>query len=284
MYTLHPDFINRAKEELNETEENVKTCTGELRNMIIGEENLFVPTDDAFLTKFLRARKYDTQKAFHMVQRYYVMRLRCPELFRIPLPSENARVFELQAQWMLPERDQFGQRVYIIRVDKFDAAQADIEDVFRTNMLALEQVVREPETQVAGISVMVDMTGLSLQHAKFFTPYYAKRTVEVVQETFPLRFKGFHVVNEPFYFDAIMAVLKPFLKEKIRKRIYLHGNDLSSLHAFISPDILPEEYGGTRGVFDNTEWRNAMLADEDYFVEQTKYGYKLDEAKIPSDI
>lgn len=58
-----------------------------------------------------------------------------------------------------------------------------------------------------------------MQHVKFFTPYYAKNMVEVVQDTFPLRFKGFHVVNEPFYFDAIMTVLKPFLKEKIRKRV-----------------------------------------------------------------
>lgn len=86
-------------------------------------------------------------------------------------------------------------------------------------MLALEQIVREPETQVAGVTVVVDMVGLNLQHAKFFTPYYAKKMVEVVQETFPLRFKGFHVVNEPFYFDAIMAILKPFIKEKIRKRV-----------------------------------------------------------------
>jgi hypothetical protein len=86
-------------------------------------------------------------------------------------------------------------------------------------VLALEQIVREPETQIAGIVLILDMAGLSLQHAKFFTPYYAKKMVELVQETFPLRFKGFHIVNEPFYFDAVMAVLKPFLKEKIRKRV-----------------------------------------------------------------
>lgn len=88
-------------------------------------------------------------------------------------------------------------------------------------MLALEQVVREPETQIAGIVVLLDMGGLSLQHVKFFTPYYARKMVELVQETFPLRFKGFHVVNEPFYFDAVMAILKPFLKDKIRKRVCL---------------------------------------------------------------
>lgn len=32
-----------------------------------GDENLFVPTSDAFLLKFLRARKFNAQKAFHMV-------------------------------------------------------------------------------------------------------------------------------------------------------------------------------------------------------------------------
>lgn len=96
-----------------------------------------------------------------------------------------------------------------------------IEYVFRSNILVLEQIVRKERTQIAGIVVILDMAGLSLHHAKFFTPYYAKRMVELVQETFPLRFKGFHIVNEPFYFDAIVTVLKPFLKDKIRKRVSL---------------------------------------------------------------
>lgn len=167
------------------------------------------------------------------------MKLKCPELFACPLPSENAKVFELQAQNMLQQRDQLGRRIYVIRLgtlkkipppptlyqkktflpDNFDSSRVSIEEIFRTNILALEHAVREPETQIAGIVVLLDMGGLSLQHVKFFTPYYARKMVELVQETFPLRFKGFHVVNEPFYFDAIMAVLKPFLKEKIRKRV-----------------------------------------------------------------
>lgn len=94
-----------------------------------------------------------------------------------------------------------------------------MDDIFRTNVLALEHIVKDVESQISGVRVILDMAGLSLQHAKFFTPYYAKQMVELVQDTFPLRFKGFHVVNEPFYFDAIMAVIKPFLKEKIRKRV-----------------------------------------------------------------
>lgn len=68
--------------------------------------------------------------------------------------------------------------------EKCDAAQVTIEDIFRTNVLALEQVVQEPETQVAGLTVLVDMNGFGLQHAKFLSPYYARRTVEVIQVWF----------------------------------------------------------------------------------------------------
>lgn len=166
------------------------------------------------------------------------MKLKCPDLFRCPLPSESESVFGLQAQNMLRSRDQFGRRVYIIRVgklllfrffdqlftsksisDNFDSSRASIDEIFRTNVLALEHMAREVETQIAGLVVILDMSGLALNHAKFFTPYYAKKTVQLVQETFPLRFKGFHIINEPFYFDAIMAVLKPFLKDKMKKRV-----------------------------------------------------------------
>ncbi|CAG9835150.1 unnamed protein product [Diabrotica balteata] len=274
--SLDGEWKQRAEEELNETPEVFKRELAALRRMVENDTNLTVPNTDEFLIRFLRARKCDSTKAFHMLQRYFLMKIKCPELFQCPLPSECGTMFELQAQTMLSSRDQLGRRVYIIRVDNFDSTKVTIDDVFRTNVLALEHVVREAETQVAGIVVILDMAGLSLQHAKFFTPYYAKKMVELVQETFPLRFKGFHIVNEPFYFDAIVAVLKPFLKDKIRKRIILHGSDLSSLQAFIASEILPSEFGGKSGNFDNRAWYMQLLADEEYFKNIRTFGYKID--------
>nr|CAD7400910.1 unnamed protein product [Timema cristinae] len=237
---LSAEWIQRASEELNEKPEKVHDDINTLRSMIVAETNLHVPADDAFLLRFLRARKFNCTKAFHMLQRYYVMKLRCPELFKIPRPSEKKYILEMQAQNMLEDRDGFGRRVYIFRVEKCDAANVSIEDVFRTNVLALEQVVDEPETQIAGLTVVVDMNGFGIQHAKFLSPYYARRTVEVIQ-------------------------------------IYFHGRGLSSLHAFISPDILPEEYGGKKPRFDNKTWRMALLANEDKLIELETYGYKVDE-------
>lgn len=76
--------------------------------------------------------------------------------------------------------------------------------------------------QIGGLVVLLDMSGLGFAHARYLSPHLAKRTVEVVQEAFPMRFKAFHVLHEPFYFDAILAMLKPFLKDKIRKRVRLN--------------------------------------------------------------
>ncbi|GLH15559.1 Uncharacterized protein GBIM_19984 [Gryllus bimaculatus] len=197
---LGPEWKQRAAEELNEKPNSVADDIETFRNML---------------------------------QRYYVMKLRCPELFRVPRPSEKSHILEMQVQNMLDERDSFGRRVYIFRV-------VSIEDIFRTNVLALEHVVQEPETQIAGLTVIVDMNGFGLQHAKFLSPYYARRTVEVIQ-------------------------------------IYLHGRDITSLHAFIKPEILPAEYGGQQPSFDNKKWRLALLAKEDEFVELETYGYKIDE-------
>lgn len=91
--------------------------------------------------------------------------------------------------------------------------------VFRSNILAFETAIRDARVQVGGVVIILDMNGVKLSHARYLSPHLARRTVEVVQEAFPLRFKAFHVLNEPFYFSAVLAVLKPFLKDKIRRRV-----------------------------------------------------------------
>lgn len=54
-------------------------------------------------------------------------------------------------------------------------------------------------------------------------------------------------------------------------QIFTHGNDLKSLHRHIPKDILPTEYGGTQGGFDNIKWREQLLRDEEYFIRLEAY-------------
>lgn len=100
-----------------------------------------------------------------------------------------------------------------------DPYKCAVEKVFRSNVLSLENAIRDPRTQIGGLIVLLDMAGVGFAHAKFLSPHLAKWTVQVIQEAFPMRFKAFHILHEPFYFDAILAILRPFLKEKIRRRV-----------------------------------------------------------------
>lgn len=110
---------------------------------------------------------------------------------------------------------------FFLLPEKCDPYKIPVEHVFRSNVLALEDAIRDPEVQIGGLVVLLDMAGLGFAHARYLSPHLAKRTVEVVQEAFPMRFKAFHVLHEPFYMDAILSVLKPFLKDKIRRRVNL---------------------------------------------------------------
>jgi len=89
-----------------------------------------------------------------------------------------------------------------------------------------------------------------------------------LQDGFPIRIKAVHVVNEPRIFKGIFAIIKPFLKEKIANRFFLHGSDLNSLHTSLPRSILPKEYGGTAGELDITAWNAVLLASEEDFVRE----------------
>lgn len=170
---------------------------------------------------------------------------------------------------------------------QLDPQLVPVELVFRSNILALEAAIRDYRVQIGGLIIILDLKGVKLAHFKYLTPHLAKKTVEVVQEVFPLRFKAFHVLNEPFYFNAVLTVLKPFIKkEKLRHRvgheiilsfflqikkllfysqIFTHGSKLESLHKFIPKNLLPIEYGGVLNIFNNSDWCRSILKDADYY-------------------
>lgn len=77
----------------------------------------------------------------------------------------------------------------------------------------------EPASQIAGAVVIFDMEGLSLPQTAKFTPPFAKRIVDLLQDSVPLRVKNIHVVNQPYIFKIVFSLFKPFLREKLKNRV-----------------------------------------------------------------
>jgi len=155
---------------------------------------------------------------------------------------------------------------------------------FKGLIIALYLGMIEYKTQIAGTHIILDVEGLSLGHLTYITPSFAMMLVDFVQKCLPTRLKGIHVVNQSFIFNMAFAIFKPFLEEKIRKRIHFHGTNWDSLMVFIGDKrALLKRHGGEldmpEGQYGVMLWQN-ILSCEPAFEADLHYGYKTDKDKI----
>ncbi|XP_040165972.1 clavesin-1 isoform X2 [Anopheles arabiensis] len=239
-----------AKNELRETPEIRAAAIEELRTLLKDVEDLVVPLDnDDWMIRFLRPCKFYAKSACELIQRYYQFKV---------------------------NRDQLGRRVLLLELGKtWKHKEVSLDEVFKGCVLFLEAAMLEPETQVHGAVVIFDMDGLTLQQAWQFTPPFAKRIVDWLQDAVPLRIKGIHIINQPKIFNMVFALFKPILREKLRNRIIFHGTDRESLYKHISKECLPAVYGGTVDAprVQGEQWYELLLKCDNEYKEINNYGY-----------
>ncbi|XP_048727430.2 alpha-tocopherol transfer protein-like isoform X3 [Ostrea edulis] len=309
--TLSPELAQKAERELNEKPEWRSRDIQALREMVNKNTELHIRTDDAFLLRFLRAKKFEYDRAYNLLLSHFQMKKENPKLFENLCPSAVKHVLEAGITGVLRHRDKEGRRVMVFRPGKWDPSRFPIDDVFRTNFISLSKIIQDEATQVNGVVMVMDLEGVGWAHAKSISPFYAKRAMSLLQEeetqingmmmimdlkkvgwkhvknispmyskkilsllqdAFPARFKGIHYINEPAVFDYIFAIAKQFMKEKTVSRLHFHGKNVSELTEYIDPEYLPEDYGGKAPPYSNTDWMQEILLCEAEFNEEAKYG------------
>ncbi|CAH1117992.1 unnamed protein product [Phaedon cochleariae] len=274
---LKPEVVEIARKELRETPDVKKKATVELRDLLKEEKDLHVPLDnDIWLVRFLRPCKFYPESARDMIKRYYSFKLKHADMYDGLMPSRERNIFQQNILTVQPNRDQLGRRILIIELGKkWKTSEVCLDEVFKGCVLFLEAAMLEPETQVCGAVVIFDMDGLSLHQTTKFTPSFAKRIVDWLQDSVPLRIKNIHIVNQPYIFKIVFALFKPFLREKLRNRILFHGTDRKSLHQHMDPKCLPECYGGTLDLprIDGPQWLELLEMCDREYVAINSYGY-----------
>ncbi|XP_026756974.1 clavesin-1 isoform X1 [Galleria mellonella] len=267
-----------AKRELRETPDVVKPAVEELRKLLKEDKDLHVPFDnDAWLIRFLRPCKFYPESAHDLIKRYYGFKSKHHKHYEGLVPSKETNIFNQNILTVLPTRDQHGRRILVLELGKnWKHNQCSLDEVFKGCVLFLEAAMLEPETQICGAVVVFDMNGLSMQQVWQFTPPFAMRIVDWLQESIPLRVKGLYIVNQPYIFNMVFQLFKPFLKEKLRSRIIFMGNDRELLHKHVTPKCLPECYGGTLSIprVTGSQWLELLLMCDKEFEAINKYGYK----------
>ncbi|XP_074656087.1 alpha-tocopherol transfer protein-like isoform X2 [Tubulanus polymorphus] len=171
--TLSIELQKKAYMELNEKAEWRSRDIQALRDMVIAHPGLTARTDDAFLLRFLRARKFDYDRAFKLLVNHYKIQKKYPEIYSDFRPSTVKHVFDDGIVNVLPSRDRFGCRILVQRPGLYDAVNMpySVNDAFKATLITLEKLVEEEETQINGIQVIVDLTGVGWPLAKCLARY-----------------------------------------------------------------------------------------------------------------
>ncbi|KAL7055581.1 hypothetical protein AAHC03_022711 [Spirometra sp. Aus1] len=266
---LTPVTTEKARIELNEVHESIPTAIQQFRQIILDTEGLNGCLEDAFLLRFLRARKYDMQNALALYVNHYAVRLQYPDVFENLRPSLVSHVFSNGIVAMLPDVTVEGHRILLFRPSLWQPDDWPSSDLLRANVIVVEDLLQnDHEAQVHGLVVLVSLSGFGWKHAcQLSNLDFARRAARLLQDTTPVRVKAVHMVNEPAMFSRVFSLLQPLLKPKQQRRIIFHGNSLKSLHAYLPPHLLPCNIGleGTGPAVPSPEYYAHLQTMEGYF-------------------
>jgi len=121
---------------------------------------------------------------------------------------------------VLKNCDQKGRRVLIVNCGKlWDPSEITSDEMFRMLYMVHLAAQLEEETQVRGVVCIMDFEGLGMKQVKALSPSFSKRLLTFIQEAMPLRMKEVHFVKQPFIFNMVWTLFKPFVKEKLNSRV-----------------------------------------------------------------
>ena len=252
--SISGDTLLKARLELKEVPEKRMESIRQLRKAIESyrrhpgeEEVVFERTDNKFLLRFLRSRKFDQERALQVYVNYYKYRHKHREWLKDDVDLEDPglkHIMESGVFAVLPTPLKDGSRGVCIFPSRWDFATMDPLQCSRVFFHLLDKLMENEEAQVHGVSILDNAENSSLQKLYQFMRTEVWRLGIELQDAFPARFKGLHFINQPWYISLIMSVIRPLLKQKHRDRFHAHGTDVGSFYQYIEPENLFADFGG----------------------------------------
>lgn len=92
--------------------------------------------------------------------------------------------------------------------------------MYKVNSMIGEIQYREDDNaMVCGYVEVIDLKGVGAGHIFQFEPLLVKKFAALGEKAWPVRQKGFHVVNAPKGTETVLSLVRTLLSEKIRKRV-----------------------------------------------------------------
>lgn len=180
---LSAETQHKAKLELNEDPDTRDAKIQLLRDRMVYRPDLpFKRTDNKFLLRFLRARKFDEERAFKLLCTHIEFQKHNRHFFRgLNLP-ELRHVLGEGFPGVLPSTDSNGSRVLVLFPGRWNKDLFSFEEIVKALLFTMEELLTEEETQVNGVVAIIDFSGWSIKrHARYISTHELRSVINIFQ-------------------------------------------------------------------------------------------------------
>ncbi|TSO98543.1 Tyrosine-protein phosphatase non-receptor type 9 [Bagarius yarrelli] len=190
--------------------------------------------------KFLMARKFDVSRAIDLLQAYKNTRIK-EGIYNIIPNEEPLRTELLSGKFtVLPGRDAKGAALALFTARLHHPDVTTHKAVLQAIIYQLDKAIESIQTQRDGLIFIYDMTNSTYAN---FDYELCVKILNLLKGAFPARLKCVFIVSSPLWFRAPFAVLRLFVREKLRERVCtVKAHELAN---HIPVSSLPEHLGGS---------------------------------------
>ncbi|XP_064611897.1 alpha-tocopherol transfer protein-like [Liolophura sinensis] len=295
--SLDKASLKKAEKELNEDPKERESAVASLRQWV--EQNsawLKSPTDTRFLLMFLRNAKFVQLAARKRLVNYWTGRTNNKEWFENvdTLDKKTEECLKIGNFMPLPRRDKQGRVIFFGKPGAIDVSGGcSVDDVMKASCASIDYCLMDENAQVNGFFFFQDMSDMTVKHQSFFGVDVMRRSMKVWIKSYPARYKSVHYYNTNPVFDAIFAIIRPLMPEKLQQRLNFHGKNLSSLYKHIDQECLPSEYlpddfkgnnvGSLQQCTDDFIQKMQQPEVRDYLLHLSSSKFGVNEDLKPSD-
>ena len=215
VYTLPVDLQEKARVELNETDEVKAAALKSLRAKLeaaslpvaaAGESWTPIRTDDDFLLRFLRQKKFRVDDALAALKEHAAFFREHAARLQGGSAAECREMYDLMGTMVIPERDAAGRLCTLLVPSRmnFDSGLSPEQITakgLRSMAFLMEALLDDPYVQVNGMAVFENFAGFSIGSAGKMKSMMSDELQKVqfgCLKVSPVRLTGIFILNQPW--------------------------------------------------------------------------------------
>ncbi|XP_063709067.1 alpha-tocopherol transfer protein-like [Culicoides brevitarsis] len=238
---------------------------------------------DQQLALFYRACKMDFDTTRTVIEAYFEHKRCTPEHFsdRDPLSPEVQQCLDNQIYVCLPVTPS-GSSIIYHRVANSTASNYCFDNAIRTYLMTMDACLYRCGPR-PGIIFLFDMANVSIFHLMRVNIKSIKKFFHYVNYCLPAQLDEVHILNAVRFFDKILMLIKPFIREGGLEKIVLHRatDDYETiLKDKIPLSCLPSDFGGELESVEelHNKFRQELVDLKPYFEAEERQWSESDVA------